>query len=214
MEPFISADDLAAYLETEIDAEALLTSIALDSACQTIRDYLGQDINLRRAHSENYDGTGFGALVLHQLPVIEVLQVFENDTELTVGTDYIVGDGGIIYRRGVGLPWWTHGWCMGRQNITVVYDHGWAIDESDVVESGSGDDPAVDRVPSDIRMVALELASRVLRSSVAAQTAGIVTSETIGDFSQTFDASSVALATQTSLLPEERIALNRYLPGV
>ncbi len=224
MLPFISTDDLAAILDETVSGFDLLTEIALDAACQLVRDDLGQTINLVRGDIETHDGTGRESILLRELPVIDVASVTEDDVELVPDDDYIVDPRkGIIYRRSTT---WSYGWSYGwswprrRQGIVVIYDHGWAITEADVVNEDSGDEPIVDRVPSGIRLVALEAAARIYRApqtlaAVSAATSG-VTSETIGSYSYTTDTSAISAASDViarGLNEDERRALDRYRPG-
>lgn len=220
MEPFISSDDLAAYLDEAVDGFELLTQIALDSGCQMVRSYLGQTINLVRGDIETHNGNGREVLLLRQLPVIDVGSVTEDEEELVQDTDYIVEPPtGKIYRRSSDFPL---GWSnIGRQNIVVIYDHGWAITEAEVVNEDSGDEPLVSRVPSDIRRVAVQAAARIFRAptlSIVGSSVGggAVTSETIGGYSYTTDTTAQAeidAAIMGGLSLEERAMLDYYQPG-
>jgi hypothetical protein len=218
MIPFISALDLGAYLEQTLDDSDLLVEIALDAGCQMVRDDIGQRINLERSQLERHDGTGKESVILRELPVVEVLQVLEDDVELVEGDDYVVVGGrvGILYRKGETWSWswrWgTHRWSFGRQNVEVVYDSGYAVAEGDVVEAGSGDDPVVDRVPSSIRLVALSAAARVFRAPTLQAVASGITGENMGPYSYTSNP-AVAQTIAAGLLEDEKTSLNRYRVG-
>lgn len=213
MDPFVSAADLSAFLNETVTDDDLITRIALDSACQIIRTAVGQDINLARSDIELHDGNGREVILLRQLPVVEVSMVLEDDVELAEADDYVLGSSGFLLRRGSSVWSYLSGsWSVGRQNIEVVYDHGWAITEDDVVDPGSGGDPAVGRVPSDIRAIALSLASRVLRASRVSAT-GIKTGESLGAYSYTQDATQAVIDTQVGLLDTERLVIDRYRTG-
>jgi hypothetical protein len=220
--PFISSYDLAAFIGEAVTVQDLLTEIALDAACQLVRDDLGQTINLVRGDIETHDGNGRESLLLRQLPVIDVLSISEDDVALVPDDDYVVDTRtGLVHRRSTSWSWgWSWSWTSHRQNIIVVYDHGWAITEEDVVNEDSGDEPIVNRVPSTIRIVALQAAARIYRApltlaAVAASTSGI-TSETIGSYSYSADTSAVTAASEViarGLNEDERRALDRYRPG-
>lgn len=218
MEPFISSDDLAAYLDEAVDGFELLTQIALDSGCQMVRDDLGQTINLIRGDIETHNGNGREALLLRQLPVIDVGSVTEDEEELVQDADYTVDPyHGWLYRRSSDFP---IGWSyVGRQNIVVIYDHGWAITEAEVVNEDSGDEPLVSRVPSSIRDVALELAARIFKAPalVAVGTSGITEEEkSIGTYNHRIkyaDAVSQAQSAVGGLSQDQKDRLDHYRPG-
>ena len=84
-------------------------------------------------------------------------------------TDYVPGFGGILNRRA--------GWPWGYGNITVNYDHGYAI------------------IPSDLVNVAIQSA----RAGVLSERPGL-TGETIGGYSYTRDATVQAVASFSDLL--------------
>jgi hypothetical protein len=205
--PFINIDDLQAVVSETLDDNDLQVAIALDSACQIVRDEIHQKINLERDDIEFYDGNGQRGIVLRQMPVLEVTQVMEDDEILVPNEDYIVSpQTGIIWRQG---GWWPYRWARGRQNIVITYDHGWAFTEDEVLDLS---EPAVDveRVPSSIRQVALALAVRILRAkSVPVGVSGL-TGETIGDYSYTRDTAAAGVDTQTTLFPEEIASLDMY----
>jgi hypothetical protein len=211
VEPFISVDDLNAFMEGTLTGGELMTGIALDSACQMVRDYLEQDVNLVRDDIELHDGTGRESLLLRQLPVIEVTLVEEDSVVLVADTDYILwgGRGGTLWRAGgQTIP---SRWSKGRQNVEVIYDHGYAITPDEVVETSEG--IAVDLVPSSIRLAALEAAARIIRAPSLAAVASGITGETLGAYSYTASLGAVNAVIAGGLLAEERITLDRYKPG-
>jgi hypothetical protein len=218
--PFISSYDLAAFLGEAVTVGDLLTEIALDASCQLVRDDLGQTINLVRGDIETHDGTGRESFLLRELPVIDVASITEDDVELVPDDDYVVDHRtGMVHRRSLVWSWgWGLGWPQRRQNVIVVYDHGWAITEEDVVNEDSGDEPIVNRVPSTIRIVALQAAARIYRAptlSVVGSSA-TVTGETIGGYSYTSDTAAqqaVAQAISEGLTDGEKHSLDRYRPG-
>lgn len=200
MDPFISAQDLSDYLSSDVSADPR-TVIVLDAACETVRGYLQQTINYVPDDVVHLDGTRTQALILPELPVQEVAAVSEYDTDgenqddLLVNDDYIVGYGGVLWRVGCRWRW-------GKQNIVVTYSHGW--DVTGLLGSGSGG--GISGVPSDIRFVALSLATRMFYG--ASSKAGAMKSETIGKYSYTIN--DATTGSTSSLLPAEQRVLDRW----
>ena len=197
MNPFVSAEDLAAYTDQTIDDEDLKTILSLDAACEAIRTYTNQDLNLLRHDTVNLHGSYRRDLLLPQLPVIEVHEVSvtdaNGDTETLTGDDWHLGEAGILYRTTT--PYY---WLAGISNIEVEYSHGWGITEDELEES---DEPTADRMPSDLRIVALRVASALYD----ADPAGLV-QETLGDHSRTFSTASGQMIDATSTM-----ILDRYV---
>jgi hypothetical protein len=200
--PFISAQDLSDYLARDVNADPR-TVIALDAACEIVRGYIRQYINLVSGDMVRVDGTGTYSLVLPELPVVEVTEVAvydtngENEEILVVNDDYTLGNAGILWRLG-------KCWRPGKRNVWVTYSHGW-----DLVEEtyGSGYTDPTPTVPTDIRMVALQVATRAFNSG-ATGGAGAMRSETIGKYSYTTAGDSNT--SPTGLLTGEARILDRY----
>jgi hypothetical protein len=209
VDPFITSEELAAFM-AGVTIDPGLETLALDAACQMVRDYLEQTINLVRNDVEVHDGTGREGMLLKELPVIEVTLVEEDDVALVVEDDYVVwAGGGILWRNGgQTIP---SQWSKGRQNVEVIYDHGYAITPDEVVETSEG--IAVDLVPSSIRLAALEAAARIVRAPSLAAVASGITGETLGAYSYTASLGAVNAVIAGGLLAEERITLDRYKPG-
>ena len=203
--PFISSDDLAAFLGVTVDASALKTKIALDSACDAVRSYLDQEINLSTNDVEYHSGHGYmhDRIRLRQRPVVVVSEVREDMWAGSTGTvlstsNYRVRDSFIIRTDG--------GYFLaGNDNIKVTYDHGWTV-------------PATSQsaaVPADIRLVALSAARRVYSSVGLNDAAGSKQSETIGDYSYTIAAGITNSASSAAeLIASERDVLDRYRIGL
>ena len=178
--PFISLTDLGNF--TGVDyAGSDVAIIAIDSACERVRSYLSQHVNLVEDDEVSLHGTGTDVLLLPELPVRSISSVTETvndeDTVLVDGTDYELGEAGMLYRLGAY-------WPRGKNNVTVVYTHGWDLSE-DVQGSGDVDVP---RVPSDLRYVALTLAADIVTAGTSG--AGGVQSESIGDYSYKMEGTS------------------------
>ena len=189
MDPFISTVDLEAMLDTTFAVPTPLpVKIALDSACQRVRTYLGQTINLVEDDVEVHSGTGRRKLRLRERPVRAVTLVTIDDVETT---NYTRRDAVLTLKN-------SDVWTYGNDNIEVTYDHGY-----DLVE------PSDNNVPADIRLVALILARRVYES--LGSVTGTVVQETIGDYSyQLSDNAEAAVSSAAELLEAEKYALDRY----
>lgn len=180
--PFISEDDLSDYLGRDVTSDTGAT-IAVDAACSIVRMLADQTFS-QVTGTAVLDGSGTDCLLLPEIPVTGAGTIIENGTTLTEGTDYVLADSRKLIRTG-GTAYMTPTdsvvvWPLGRQNVTVVYDHGYA-----------------GTVPTDVRMVALQLAERI-----AVQ--GIAQSETVAGQSITY--ASPAL----DLTPGEKLILSRY----
>jgi hypothetical protein len=192
--PFISPDDLEAMMgEPFANPTDLMIAIALDASCQTIRTYLGQDINLVEDDVEIHSGSGRRKMRLRQRPVRAVTQIKVDGTVVPLTS--ISVRGAILTWKD--LDWWT----PGNDNIEVTYDHGWDVEE-----------PTDMPVPADIRLVALLLSRRAFESSGAGgAAAGAIVSETIGDYSYTLSEEAAASALSAAeLLDAEKSVLDRY----
>lgn len=189
MIPFISSIDLGAYMDTTVSPTDLKTEIALDSACEAVRSYLGQDINLVEDDLEIHSGTGKWRIRLRQRPVREVSGLFQDDEEIDPDS-YSINGAFISLLDGF--------FFEGLDNIEVIYTHGY-----DVADVGPDTIP----VPADIRLVALNSARRIYENIGAEQTENI-RSETIGSYQyQLQDANTV---TASELLDSEKVILDRY----
>jgi hypothetical protein len=199
--PFISEEDLEALLGTSVPNDLML-SIALDSACDIVRSYLGQRVNFVEDDEELVDGSGREGIRLRQRPVRVVTSVVEDDVALVENDDYILRRS-ILWRRS-GDSWSAGEWSQGRANIAVTYDHGYDI-------TGTIDLA----VPADIRLAALMSSRRILKAvSNTAMPVGVKSGETIGDYSYELadlpeDVAS-AVAAAGALLPAEENLLDRY----
>jgi hypothetical protein len=147
--PFISRQDVSDRLGRDVTADDGALS-AVDSACQIVRTVAEQSFELVTGDTVTLDGTGTDCLLLPELPVTAAGTVVLNGGTIS---DYKLGDAGRIYRTngttGFSSWWATPVWPLGRQNVTVTYDHG----------AGT--------VPADVREVALNLAMRLLVQGVA-----------------------------------------------
>ena len=146
MVPYISVADLSDYMGQTLTSD--LATIAVDSACETVRTFLNRRLNLTTQTVE-VDGSGTDALALDG-PLVDVDTVTVDDV-VVEDTDYVLGISQ-LYRVDGSV------WPVGRRNVSVTYTAGYAIDEGDV-GADSGDVGTITRMPSDIREVTLELAA-------------------------------------------------------
>ena len=199
MLPFISHEDLNAYLETSFTGGELLVLIALDGACEAVRRELHRTLNLVEDDEIVLDGNATGTLILPERPVHEVSDVTLDDAAVEDEFYYLDKERGVLYFNEGSI------WTWGKGNITLTYTHGYALDEDDVAGT-------ITRVPSNIRLVALRLAAAVYRSKGVdiGTAAGVTTGEKIGTYSYTSDV-TVAQATSIAsinITDEDRIMLS------
>lgn len=159
--PFISREDLSDYLGRDLTTSDGAME-AIDAACQICRDVAQQSFDVVTAGTAIFDGSGTDALVLRELPVSAVSEVLIDDSAVD---DWVLKDNGVLVRKSATFSSsvWSNGlppsiWPLGRQNITVTYDHGYST------------------VPSSVRMVALSIAARLVIQ-------GVAQFETVGDVS-------------------------------
>lgn len=174
-DPFITTTDIVNYVGRGGTADAAMI-MAADAACDIVRDYTGQDFN-RGTSTVALDGTGTDALLLPQLPVNGAGTISVNGGTVT---DYVLSDNGLLFRGTAGgdpRPTWP----IGRQNVTLTYDHG--FDDLDI--------------PRSVRRIALEVAARTVIQ-------GPMMEEYIGPVRARYAAAS------TELTPTERLILDTY----
>ncbi len=200
--PFISAQDLSDYLTRDVTSDPR-TVIVIDAACEIVRNYLAQQVNLVTDDVVRVDGTGTYSLVLPELPVIEVTDVTVYDSTglhpdvLVVNDDYIVGNSGVLWRL------WCP-WRYGKRNIMVTYTHGWDLVEQTFASGYSDPTPTV---PTDIRMVALSVSKRLFEASTVPAVG--IGGETIGNYSYTMQSAAAGMSPAALLVGETRI-LDQY----
>lgn len=191
--PFISIADLQEYLGLTADVER--ARIALDAACDTVKKISEQSLDFVADDVVVLDSEGTDSLLLPEMPVYEVSSVVGPGAySLVLGTDYVVDrESGTVQTKRL-----TSKFLKGRQIYTVTYTHGYVSDASvpglpsDVIEW-----------PSALRMVTLQLASRIYDQ-------GIASSESVGGVSISFAAPEAPVLTdrERSLL-EKSIGVGR-----
>ena len=190
-DPFISVLDLEAWLdETIADPNSLAVKITLDSACQKIRTYLGQTINLVEDDIEIHSGSGRRKIRLRERPVRSVSEVKIDDVVMDP-TTYNVRDAIVTFTD-------TDTWTQGDDNVSVTYTHGYDLAE-----------PSDINVPADIRLVALLLSARIYQNIGVPILIGGLSGETIGDYSYTVD-NAASTTSAIELYEAEKYCLDRY----
>lgn len=212
MQPYISTGDLGEYLGTNVTGNHLAV-IAIDSACNIIRTYTGYKLNYIKNDQIFLNGNGKEALELPEAPVVKITSVYILD-QLVDDTTYYFTKGGLLVKIATApwLSWPWGGWPWGQQNISVTYDHGYAFLESDVERDPNDDIPLPDRMPADLRSVALDLAKRIFEASagvggIGGSTSGI-NSEQIGSYQY-----SAGTTTSTSVAGSSAGAANTLWPS-
>jgi hypothetical protein len=202
LDPFVSSVDLSALLGVTADPADLLTKMALDAACESVRSYLGQDVNYVANDVEYHSGRGWqhNRIRLRQRPVRSVasVQMFPYDTSpttLVASDDYVVRDSFVIIISG---SYWDE-WA---ENIKVTYSHGWDV-------TGTITMP----VPADIRLVALSAARRIYTAMGEVDDAGSMRQETMGTYSYTVGGREGATSV-VELMSSEMAVLDRYRVGL
>lgn len=159
--PFIGLNDINEYLRIDTDDDMAI--IACDAASEIVRGYADQTFTLVEDDEVVLDGTGTPLLYLPERPIVTLDSVIQRNADLSVasaatlvsGADYILGEFGAVFLLNGAV------WTEGRQNIYVTYSHGY------------------DTVPSDVRMVALQIAARIYD-------VGQVENESTGSYSATY----------------------------
>lgn len=209
--PFISSTDLGEFLGQDVTSDQLAI-MAIDSACEIIRAYVGQRLNYDALDVVLLNGNGRSSLILPQVPVVEVAEVVMDDVVLAT-TDYYVTRSGVLSRRTL-----NDVWSVGVQNILVTYSHGYAVNESDVEDNPDDDVRKPDRMPSDIRRVALGLSRRLFVAAGSVEETGTKASESITPDSYSYtnattSGSSTTVSSAGVLADDERALLNPHRYG-
>ncbi len=195
MAAFCAVADLESFLQLTVpDDKVVSAQRAIDAATAAIQAYCGQVLELVEGDEVTFDvGLGRTRLLLPELPVVAVQAVTEAGRPLQEGTDYVLGQHGMLHR--IGRPWAT-----GVQVVTVTYTHGY------------------EALPTDLIDVCVRAAARAYQAGlrVEAQEGVSVQAESLGDHSVTYGAEaggeSMILGASGApiLLRSEKEALARY----
>ena len=195
MIPFISHEDLGAYLDQTFTGGELIVKIALDGACEAVRQELHRTLNLVTDEDIVLDGNNTSTLILPQRPVHAIDNVTIDGEVVDADVIDLNVERGVLRLNDGSV------WGAGMSNVALTYTHGYALDEPDV-------DGTIVRVPSNIRLVALRLAAAVYRTKGSSASGGAVTSETIGSYSYTTDVSAATDLAATFITENERVMLS------
>jgi len=196
MAAFCTVGDLASFLQVTIPAGSAAATRAITEASAAIQDYCHQVLEAVDDDEVAFDVEGRGRkLFLPELPVTAVDEVVEHEVTLSAGSDYQLGNHGMLHRIGAF-------WASGVQAVTVTYSHGYAT------------------LPEMVVAVCTRAAARAyqagLRSAEAGGVAG-VQALGLGDYSVTYGSEgaaggggSLGASAAPLLLPSEKRALERY----
>lgn len=197
MPDFCTISDLEAFLQITIAADSEAAARAIDEASEAIRNYCHQQIDEVEDDEVTLDCYGGTRIFLSELPVTEVASVVEDGETLVDGTDYKLGQHGILHRL-------NGNWLSGIQIITVTYTHGLAT------------------IPEDIKAICVRAAARAYQAGLrAAALAGVpgVQAQSVGDYSVQYgaevgggvsDGGTLGASAAPVLLPSEKRILDRY----
>lgn len=123
MAAFVTAPEYLAYYTDVTDAEVAQLEANLDEACDKIRDYLGQTVDLV-TEAVTIWGSDTQALTLPELPVVSIASIVSNGTAIT---DYTFDQYGLVWRNATSFTYWAQPgyWSRGLQYV-VTYTHGYA----------------------------------------------------------------------------------------
>ena len=187
LSPFISTQDLSDYIGR--DATDAGGTIVIDAACNMVRTLAEQSFD-EATDTITVDGTGTDAIVLPEQPATNVgtVNLISSSGGTTAVTDYALKDNGVLVRMpGSAIYtsddyyWPASCWPNGRQNVEVTYTHGY----------GTAD------FPTDVRMVALSIASRLFLQ-------GPASFEQLGDSQIRYGTNS------TDITAGERAIIHKY----
>lgn len=203
--PYISPEDLEAFLGVPLPVPVdLMTVIALDSACDAVRSFIGQRINRVNDDVIYIDGTGRDSFRLPERPVREIHEIQEDGSVVEPGT-YPDHNWKYNPKTGVVSRVRNNKWAVGRHNIMVTYDHGYDVDQV----------PLDMVVPADLRLVTLVVARRVYKNvNDSASAGGVLKSESIGAYEYVLEdlpaEVSKAIFSAGALTEEEEGVLWKY----
>jgi hypothetical protein len=202
-----SMEDFALSRGVDYDPTDMQALIALEGASGVVRAYTGQLFDYVEDEEILLNGSGTKALLLPQLPVIDVTEValvaWDATETILETTDYVLGDAGILYRgldNGVNVSWgWP--WWAGARNIRVVYSHGYTL-------PGEDEATGIPDLPSEISLVTMQIAARNLTSG--AQGGQTVASKSVGSYSVTYETGTSTLVDEVGVAAAERLVLDKY----
>jgi len=197
MAEFCTIEDVEAFLLLDVElAQIVAVERAIQEASAAIQNYCHQRIEYVANDQITLDCAGGTQVLLPELPVISVSEVIEDGETLVSGTDYKLGQHGILHRIGAN-------WASGVGVLIVTYTHGYAT------------------IPDDIAGVCARAAARAFQAGLRAEEVGGipgVASTSLGDYSVSFGSEQSTGANEAMLgasaapmlLRSEKEILNRY----
>lgn len=189
-----SIEDFAAARGATADPADVKAHIALEGASSLVRGYVGRTFDAYTDTELYLDGTGTDALILPEPPVtaVEIVTLDAENAETEVAeTDYRLDpDAGIVYLLG-------DRWPLGRRNVKVTATGGYELPH----------DGTPGTLPPALQMVVIQVAARLY--GTAGTGGGVVTSRSIGQFSETFGATTRVRDSGLTALEESALAAYR-----
>lgn len=194
MADFTTIEELSAFLQISIPYDSAAAERAIREATAVIKAYCHQTIELVEDDMLTIDSHGGTRIYLPELPVLKVTKVIEDGKTLVDGTDYQLGQYGILHRLN------TY-WAIGIQIITITYDHGY------------------EPIPELVRDICTRAASRAYQSGLrAGEVDGVpgIQSTQLGDYSVSYGSEQsggvsgsgiLGASGATMLLPSEKAML-------
>lgn len=196
MAAFCTVDDLEAYLQVTITDSNASAVAAIVAASAAVQNYCRQILEEVEDDELTLSiDTARRTILLPEQPVTAVTSVVEDDTELTVGTDYRWTRAGVLTRMGRN---WSTAWA----GVVVTYTHGYGA------------------IPDDLKSVCVQAAARAYRAGLGSAAAGgipnIQSEQADGDYSVTFapQANGNGASAPPLLLQSEKDLLTRFRVSV
>ena len=186
----------AAIRGVDYDAGDTVAAFHLEAASGLVESYCRRSFLAVEEDEITLDGSGGNSLVLPSPPVWDVLYVAVDGTEIDPELYVWNEEAGTVDYKETCYSAWTR----GRQNVTVVYSHGYYVDE----------DEGEPVLPAEVALVVFQLAQRGMYLGTTGGNTGTVTSESIGSYSVSYASGDTQTTTSVGLAPLERAALAPY----
>lgn len=201
MEDFITPEELASFMQLEVNLLPDSYELGISSACWAIGNYIGQELVYTPDDEEVRDGTGRPRMRLRQRPVRDISSILVDDEELDL--DMVVLRDAVLTLTDGSV------FTRGLSNVIITYSHGWDLDPAD---SSDGDPEDYLPFPSDIKLVALSAARRYMQRWGESGLEGEIMMEKLGDYEYTLHPDK--RTHDHDLLRYETAVLDRYRVGL
>lgn len=203
MTSLATVQDLAERMGTQFDPTNLRAIRALEDASALVQGYTNRSFGLVEDEEVVLHGSGTQTLLLPEFPVLEVTDVTLLDSDGTMTTLVFWGAGpwggatnpSIYYRlvaqQGI-LVRVDCIWPKGYANVLVTYTHGYAV------------------IPDGIKAATCEIAARLEATTASVGSSGLVTSETVGNYSVTYGDTGGGAVDSSGLTADERAMLDPF----